>query len=242
MIDDWFSAIKLPLTWDQFWQLPQNPAYKYEYFDDHAWLSPRPKSYHAVLDLQAFVHPADGIVTRDKVVIRPLQEADWPQLPELFAAAFHRVQPFASLTDDTRLKAAEDCLGRTREGSEGPLIGEACHVAECGESLLGATLITLPPRRAIEQAVGLPHLTWIFVGPFHARHGIGTALLAATVQALLRLGYARLASTFLIGNESSMLWHWQAGFKLLEQPWSMRAIRKEAKQDDVQSRPTGTNS
>ena len=40
MIDDWFSAIELPITWQQFWQLPQNPAYKYEYFDGHAWLSP----------------------------------------------------------------------------------------------------------------------------------------------------------------------------------------------------------
>ena len=57
MIDDWFSAIKLPLTWQQFWQLPRNPAYKYEYFDGHAWLSPWPKSHHAVLDLQTFTRP-----------------------------------------------------------------------------------------------------------------------------------------------------------------------------------------
>ena len=32
MIHDWFSAMELPLTWKQFCQLPQNPAYKYEYF------------------------------------------------------------------------------------------------------------------------------------------------------------------------------------------------------------------
>ena len=69
MIDDWFSAIELPLTWQQFWQLPQNPAYKYEYFDGHAWLSPRPKSYHAVLDLQTFARPID-MVTDDKVTVR----------------------------------------------------------------------------------------------------------------------------------------------------------------------------
>jgi GNAT superfamily N-acetyltransferase len=216
MIDDWFSAIELPLTWKQFWQLPQNPAYKYEYFDGHALLSPRPKSCRALLDLQTFTCPFADAAMDEEVVVRPLQEADWTELPELFAAAFHRVQPFASLAEDVRLKAAEDCLGQTRTGAEGPLVGEACLVAVCDDELAGASLVTLPPRYAIENAVGLPHLTWIFVGPFLARRGIGTALLDAAVAALLRLGHSRLASTFLIGNESSMLWHWQAGFKLPE--------------------------
>ena len=57
MIHDWFSAIELPLTKRQFRQLPQNPAYKYEYFDGRAWLSPRPKNYHAVLNLQELRTP-----------------------------------------------------------------------------------------------------------------------------------------------------------------------------------------
>ena len=232
MIDDWFSAIELPLNMRQFRQLPQNPAYKYEYFDGHAWLSPRPKSCHAILDLQSLTPPADGISDRNKVVIRSLQEDDWSRLPSLFAAAFHRVQPFASLTDKTRLKAAEDCLGQTREGAEGPLVNEACLVAAEDDAPVGATLVTLPPRLAIACAEGLPHLTWIFVGPFQARQGIGTALLGAAARALLRLGFARLASTFLVGNESSMLWHWQAGFTLLEQPWSVRRMRKETADGD----------
>jgi len=232
MIDDWFSAIKLPLTWEQFWQLPQNPAYKYEYFDGHARLSPRPKSHHVVLDLRTFARPIAEMATDDKVAIRPLQDADWQQLPRLFAAAFHRVQPFASLTDDDRLAAAEDCLGHTREGGDGPVIDEACLVAAREEMLTGAILITLPPRNAVENAVGLPHVTWIFVVPSCTRQGVGTALLQAAVQPLVRLGYTRLASTFLVGNESSTLWHWQAGFKLLEQPWSMRTIWREAGRKD----------
>jgi len=35
MIGKWFSTIQLPLTFEQFWQLPRNPAYKFEYFDGH---------------------------------------------------------------------------------------------------------------------------------------------------------------------------------------------------------------
>ena len=154
MIDDWFSTIKLPLTIEQFRQLPRNPAYKYEYFDGHAWLSPRPHSYYAILDLQTFARPAGGIASHEKLVIRPLQEADWPQLPELLAAAFHRVQPFASLTDDDRLKAAEDCLGHTRAGGDGSFVDDACMVAARDDGPVGAILITLPPDPHLKSQSG----------------------------------------------------------------------------------------
>ena len=232
MIHEWFSAIELPLSWRQFWQLPQNPAYKYEYSDGRACLSPRPKSCHAVLDLAVFRRPIAEVATDEKLVIRPLQDADWQQLPALFAAAFYRVQPFASLTDDDRLAAAQDCLDYTHGAGEGPLVGEACLVAARADDamLLAANLITLPPDKAIEHAAGMPHLTWIFVGPSYSRQGVGMALLDVAVPALLRLGYTNLASTFLLGNESSTLWHWRAGFKLLEQPWSMRTLRREARE------------
>ena len=157
MIDDWFSTIELPLTWQQFWQLPQNPAYKYEYFDGRAWLSPRPKTYHAVLDLRTFARPIAGMATDDKLVIRPLQDADWQRLPELFAAAFHRVQPFASLTDDDRLEAAEDCLGHTRECGEGPLVGEACLVAaRAADDALGRGEPDHPSARRSHRARARP--------------------------------------------------------------------------------------
>ena len=52
MIDRWFFGIELPLTFEQFEKLPTNPAYKYEYSGGKAWLTPRPKECHAILDLQ----------------------------------------------------------------------------------------------------------------------------------------------------------------------------------------------
>jgi L-amino acid N-acyltransferase YncA len=61
-------------------------------------------------------------------------------------------------------------------------------------------------------------LTWIFVSPWFQRHGVGMALLAECVERLRSLGYSELASTFLLGNESSTLWHWRAGFRLLPHP------------------------
>ncbi len=82
-----------------------------------------------------------------------------------------------------------------------------------------------PPPDALVRRLGRPHLTWIFVSPFFAGQGVGTLLLSATVRELLALGYKQLASTFLIGNDSSMLWHWRNGFALLPYPGSLRSMK-----------------
>jgi len=240
MIEEWFSMIELPLTMEQFHRLPQNPAYKYEYFSRQAWLTPRPKTYHGLLDLAAFVRPIKEVATQEEVSVRPLDEADWPRLPPIFAAAFFRVQPFASLSDEARLEAAAKCLRETREGAEGPLVAEACRVA-CGSEgdPVGAIITTLlpdgdlaqwgpwrwqepPPPDAIARRIGRPHLTWVFVSPWFSRQGVGMAMLDEVVESLRRLGCAELASSFLLGNESSTLWHWRAGFRLISYPGSMR--------------------
>ena len=149
MIEKWFSTVELPLTFEQFKQLPQNPAYKYEYFAGRAWLTPRPKSYHGLLDLESFARPIAAVATKEEVVVRPLTDEDWP------------------------------------------------------------------------------HLTWVMVSPWFARQGVGTALLDAAIRALVGQGYSELASTFLLGNESSTLWHWRAGFRCLPYPGSMRVIREQ---------------
>jgi hypothetical protein len=52
MADDHFRQIELHLPFKEFLRIPRNSAYKYEYFDGRAVLSPRPKCYHAVLDLK----------------------------------------------------------------------------------------------------------------------------------------------------------------------------------------------
>src|SRR5262249_54788959 len=109
MCDQWMSALKLPLSWEQFCRLPRHPAYKYEYFEDTAWLSPRPRYYHALLDLAPLADaPREGADT--KAVLRPVDEADWEGLAPLFAAAFERQQPFGGLEDEPREGAARKAL------------------------------------------------------------------------------------------------------------------------------------
>jgi hypothetical protein len=237
-------SLKLPITIEQFHQLPQNPAYKYEYFDNYAFLSPRPETFHAVLELRALAGAAlDG--SRPLTRLRPLADADWAWMPRAFAAAFRHLQPFGSLDEGPRLEVARGCLERTRSGGDGPLIQSASFVALAGEDAqpAGALLVTLipdadptgfdictwsepPPPDCLQRRLGRPHLTWVFVNPWHERLGLGTALLRAAVRELLALGYAELASTFLLGNHLSMLWHWRIGFRLLPYGGSQRAINK----------------
>ncbi len=161
----------------------------------------------------------------------------------LFAGAFGTIQPFGSLDDETCQEAARQALERTRTGGDGPMIERACFVALRDEHITGAIFITLlphgdpcdwasyhwpeaPPADCIARRLGRPHLTWIFVSPLSAGRGVGTALLGAAVRELMALGYTELLSTFMLGNESSTLWHWRNGFRLLAYPGSLRLMQE----------------
>jgi GNAT superfamily N-acetyltransferase len=237
MCDDWMPVIKLPLTLDQFHQMPRHPGYKYEYFDKHALLTPRPKFYHAVLDFQTFCRTEPPL---EEIRMELVQDEHLPDLERLFAAAFHRHQPYASLEDERRHEAARQALEKVRKGGDGPWIRTTSFVAvEESQRIVGAIFITLlpdedpadwdsfhwpepPPDDLVARGLGRPHLTWIFVRPWNVGNGVGTALLTASIEALGKLGYRQLASTFMMGNESSMLWHWRNGFKLQAYPASRR--------------------
>lgn len=242
MLDDWYRVIRLPLTFAQFQQLPRNSAYKYEYDHDHALLSPRARTCNALLTLSGNTE-SPTMASADLVTVRALQPADWLVLPDLFTASFGVMQPFASLDEHARRRCSEECLEQTRTGGDGPVIERACFVAcRARAEIVGAILITLiperaegnwwngrwdvePPADAVALRLGRPHLTWVFVAPDTAGQGIGSALLAQSRAALADMGFADLASTFLVGNDVSMLWHWRNGFRLLAYPGSLRTIR-----------------
>lgn len=129
--------------------------------------------------------------------------------------------PFATLSNDLRLEAADDCVRRTRSGADGSVLESACFVAtdqSQAARLEAAIVITLIPGQN-RGGAGRPHLTWIMVCPWRWGHGLGRGLLGSAATLLWDLGYRELASTFLVGNERSALWHWRNGF-CLESPLS----------------------
>ena len=229
--------VKIRMSFQEFHQLPRHPAYKYEYIDGETWLTPRPKTYHALLDLRT----TEGATGAERVTTRPLEMGDWDVLTDLFSAAFCDRPPFLGLDNRRRRAAAHAILERCRTGGDGPLIEQASFLGQVApfEEPAGGIVVTLlpaadvgdwrafewpepPPADAVARCLGRPHLTWIFVHPLAAGQGLGTALLRAAAQRLFALGYTELASTFLLGNESSMLWHWRNRFRLAASPWSRR--------------------
>jgi GNAT superfamily N-acetyltransferase len=247
MRDEWFPYLVFPISIEQFHQLPKNPIYKWEYWDGQAHLTARPKAYHCVLDLQTSEPPTSvEIHSHWSAKIRRLRDEDWERLPCVFAGAFGNLPPFCGMDDEAALAAANSCLDKTRSGGEGPLVEPACYAAILeDDTLCGAILVTLgpdtdlkslkhlhwkePPPDAVLQRLGRPHLTWIFVRAMLTRHGLGSALLAHSVNALVGLGYRQLASTFWLGNESSTLWHWINGFRLVSWYGSHRTMMKHVR-------------
>jgi GNAT superfamily N-acetyltransferase len=232
-------SVKLRMSIQEFRQLPRHPAYKYEYIEGEAWLTPRPKTYHALLELRPPPDDDGGVAAR------PVTDEDWADLGRLFAAAFRDRPPFLGLDHRKRRSAARAILDHARTGGDGPFVGQASFVAETApfDGPAGGILITLlpdadfadwrsyawrepPPDDAVARRLGRPHLTWVFVHPLAEGQGVGTALLHAATRRLLALGYAELASTFLLGNESSTLWHWRSGFRLAPSPWSLRRLKQ----------------
>jgi L-amino acid N-acyltransferase YncA len=93
----------------------------------------------------------------------------------------------------------------------------------------------MPPADCIEKRLGRPHLTWIFVTRFLAGKGVGSLLLTAAVTKLRALGFTQLLTTFVLGNDSSMLWHWRNGFELLSYPNSIRVRSRKGNKEGEKS-------
>jgi GNAT superfamily N-acetyltransferase len=240
--DEWMPVIELAISIEEFQQLPRNAAYKYEYFGGRAVLSPRPKHFHAVLELGSEIDAAE-------LETRPVGPTEIDELVPVFAAAFDTTQPFGSLNQAKKEIAARQALERTFGGHDGPLITPACLSAIVEGRTRGAILVTLvptnddsdiwpsyrwetpPPADCIQNRSGSAHLTWIFMAPRCRRRGLGSGLLRASARALWDLGFRELHTTFVLGNDSSALWHWRNGFQLRSHPGSMRRISSLVKKE-----------
>ena len=222
MLSTLSTVRRLAITMDQFKQLPRHPAYRYEYFDSHAHITPRLQCRTAALSLDRPI-PRGGSVIPFKVQLLPFVSTIWISLTNLFLDAFASHPPFAEMTDTTRRSAVRECLRRTQEGGDGKLLASASVVAcDAEENPVGfavVTLVRIRQRNAATasqqwQSFDAPHLTWICVSPLLTRQGVGSLLLANAVAALKAEGWRSLYSTFLDCNPPSVFWHWKNGFTL----------------------------
>lgn len=234
MLNDWFQNLTFQIDWASYQQLPRHAAYRYEFRANQCLISGRPIYYHAHLDFHSLDQEGFDKLADAEELLTSIQHVDIDELCALFQASFERTVPFVHLDASERSEAARSLIERTLSGQDGPLVSDASMVlrSEKTGALTGAILVTLiqaadlsnftqeawlsrPPEDALTQGWGQPHLTWIFVHPQYARQGVGQRLLSASLGVLINYGYANLVSTFLLGNNPSLLWHWKVGFRLI---------------------------
>jgi len=97
---------------------------------------------------------------------------------------------------------------RTIGGGYGPLLGDGSFVVEEGGWIVGASMTTLFHSD--------PFLTYLVVDPEMQRCGIGTFLVAASGNALLSAGYARLDLFVTEANEPAVNLYRKLGFRVVD--------------------------
>ncbi|MDE1819398.1 MAG: GNAT family N-acetyltransferase [Euryarchaeota archaeon] len=107
----------------------------------------------------------------------------------------------------------------------GPWLGEASLAYREERGLLGATLVTVPPRRC-------PLLLEIMVDPAVQGRGIGRALLAATLEAVDHAGHSELELNVLRENLAAFHLYSSLGFHVVEGTEAVFWVRANPRTED----------
>jgi GNAT superfamily N-acetyltransferase len=192
---------RLPITFEEFEQLPYLPGWKYEYFEGQAHISP---SHQVVLTTVAVTHRHVDA----PCILRAVRSEDEVSLLPVYLEAFAENQAFCDFSDRQFAKAARDDLHESFAGRRAPLLA-ASRVALVqganGESLVGAALLS----RDSEYG---PVMDLLFVVPAWQRRGLATALVASAMNALAQDGDSTLTSSYQLANRPSQAWHQAFGF------------------------------
>lgn len=128
-----FRYIKYPLPFKQWKKLPRLLTHKNEYWDGQVRLSPRPMTCDVILSLREWRPPispgADERPCRLEIAIRPLQDQDWTELPQLYHSAFAHQQPLYSWNSFAKARASRAIIRHAQLGGDGPLVRNACFIA-----------------------------------------------------------------------------------------------------------------
>jgi ribosomal protein S18 acetylase RimI-like enzyme len=135
---------------------------------------------------------------------RPIDVSDVPALGALMLAAYR-----GTVDDEGETEAdAVDEVERTFDGAYGALLAEASFAVEDGERPIGASMTTIWERR--------PMLAYLLVHPEAKRRGIGTFLIAHTVNALLSAGYTELGLFVTEANAPAVSLYRKLGFEVVD--------------------------
>ncbi|MBV7335229.1 GNAT family N-acetyltransferase [Chloroflexi bacterium TSY] len=202
----------LPISYEEFQRMPKRLGWKYEYYGDCAHITPG----HAIVVTAVEITPC---VVNTPCTIRPVVEADLPQLRPAYFAAFEETTDYCDWAPKRIKEAAEQNLSSFFAGKRGePLSASQIATAEQNdgrEEVIGTILI-------VEKEDG-PLVDLLFVVPDWHRKGVATALASTALNVLHTSGNEKLRSRFLLGNAESRQWHHRFGFVDEPDLWVARA-------------------
>jgi hypothetical protein len=189
--------MRIPMSFEHYQRIPRHPDWRWEYGDGALLLSYRPRTIQLVRDVRAPVPP------RGQATARLLDlERDDARLREFLRDVWSGEDPYRSFDAPTEWVSSHltASLARLTEPSGA--------IAEEDGRVIGAVLLERP-----YDDTGAPMLSWLSVRWGHRCEGVGSALLAAIVEALDQAGVPQLASAVSPGNIASLYWHWRNGFQ-----------------------------
>ena len=199
------------MTFEDFWSLPHELGWKFEYFDGEAHLSP--KCHHCVAHLRLGEFVAS--ISSAAVDVRKLAlDRDRETLIELYCAAFDDSIDFCDCSKDLIAKNANNDIGCFLNQRRGPINSATRLAWDSRGQLAGGILVadTEPPRFEVDDVDG-PEQLLVMVRPDRARTGVGLAMLSAVVADLRKQKHELLRSAYTVGNSGSRSWHHAMGFE-----------------------------
>ncbi len=195
----------IPMSYEEWRDLPYQPGWKYEYVDGSAHITPS----HQVAVTQVTVTPR---AVTAPCTLRPALASDEADLLPVYMQAFADNQAFCDYTEARFHDAAQKDLGESFHGHRGPLLAAsrvAVDTSGATPQLIGAALLS-------RDADYGPVLDLIFVLPAWHHQGVGTALASEATNVLAQDGEQTLTSCYQLANITSQQWH--QGFGFVELP------------------------
>jgi GNAT superfamily N-acetyltransferase len=193
----------------EFRLLPRDPGWKYEYFDEMAYVSPRWR----VATVRVGV---DSRPLESPLPSRRVMASDREGLAAAYVAAFADSVEYCDVPLDGIASSARKNIRDFHAGDRGEALPASCvAVDEAAEDpvevVAGAALLTRPKD-------GCPLLDMLFVRPRWQRRGLADALVSWSLRELLAQGEATLRSRYLLANEPTRAWHQHFGFTVEPDP------------------------
>lgn len=227
-----------PMSWEEFLAYPRKLGWKYEYFGGALHLSPSwtaVATFYIALDSLQPLHDRAMSEPRTDFTVRPVEPTDHESLLSLFCQSFSGTIDYAGTDSMGLLRYSHHSLDHFF-GLCPTAYFNSCRIALEQGTIAGCCMID-------SEKMG-PVLQPIFVAPGHQRRGIATRLLYSALQSLTGQSVNRMFSKCNLGNEASVAWHLQCGFKEIPNQWTAghraNIYSQEAERQQFLKLPTAT--